>query len=179
MSSIRTLKNGVVKFHDAHDALYGVFSPLSPHPIVVRHRQYPSVHHYFLTERFKDSPVEDAILRAASVWELERIVKESEATGGYQRPDWNRVKIDVMLLGCYFKFRQNEAARRVLLSTDSKTLVDHTPTDDFWGDNGDGTGKNLLGVVLMAVRDRLTREKPSHDGKEASNARTTSRPTAD
>ncbi|EAN94027.1 hypothetical protein C3747_10g328 [Trypanosoma cruzi] len=151
------MNKGVVRFHDVHEVPYGVFSPLSPHPIVIRHKQYPSVHHYFLTERFRDAPVTAALRSATSVWELDRLVKEAERTGS-QREDWNRVKVDVMLLGNYMKFKQNEAVRSLLLETGDKLIIDHTTSDDFWGDRGDGSGKNLLGVILMAVRDRLRRE---------------------
>ncbi|KAH9580958.1 NADAR protein [Trypanosoma melophagium] len=151
------MNKGVVRFHDVHEVPYGVFSPLSPHPIVVRHKQYPSLHHYFLSERFSDSPLALAIQSATSVWELDRLVREAEKNG-FQREDWNRVKVDVMLLGNYMKFKQNDAARNLLLETGDRLIVDHTATDDFWGDRGDGTGKNILGIILMAVRERLQRE---------------------
>lgn len=150
-------KNSLVTFHDAHDPQYGVLSPLSPHPLVVRHQQYPSLHHYFLCERFAGSPAVAKLQNAASVWELERLVTEAEEQR-WQRADWNRVKIDAMLLGAYCKFKQNDGPRRVLLETEQAVLVDHTPLDDFWGDGGDGSGKNIMGVVLMAVRERLLRE---------------------
>lgn len=161
----------LVKFHEVHDPNYGILSPLSPHPVVVRHRQYPSLHHYFLCERFKDTPVEPQLQSAASVWELERIVREAEAKS-YQREDWNQVKIDVMLLGNYLKFKQNESPRKVLLETETKLLVNHTPTDDFWGDSGDGSGKNLLGVVLMSVRERLRREAAQEAKEQQSSSPT-------
>ncbi|ESL06429.1 hypothetical protein TRSC58_05898 [Trypanosoma rangeli SC58] len=154
------MSKSVVRFHDVHEVPYGAFSPLSPHPVVIRHKQYPSVHHYFLTERFRDTPAVAALQSATSVWELDRLVKEAERTSS-QRDDWNRVKVDVMLLGNYMKFKQNETIRSLLLETGDKLIVDHTPSDDFWGDRGDGTGKNLLGVILMAVRDRLRRETAS------------------
>lgn len=158
MSSKKGSRPTALKFHAVHEVPHGCFSPLFPLPLVVRHRQYPSLHHFFLCERFKGTPAEEGIQKAPSAWELERLVKEAEEQQ-FQQPDWNRVKVDVMLLGNYFKFKQNTAARRTLLETEDKVLVDHCPTDDFWGDAGDGTGKNLLGLCLMAVRSRLQREK--------------------
>lgn len=149
----------IVKFHDVNEAPYGCFSILSPHPIVVRHVQYPSLHHYFLCERYKASAVEEEIRAATSLWEVERIVKKAESQG-LQRDDWDRVKTDVMLLGTYYKFRQNLDAQVILLQTGAKTIVDHTSNDSFWGD-GDGTGKNLNGIILMATRKRLLLEEKS------------------
>jgi ribA/ribD-fused uncharacterized protein len=88
---------------------------------------------------------------------VDRVVRKAESQG-QQRDDWDRVKTDVMLLGCFYKFKQNLDAQVILLGTGSKTILDHTPSDGFWGDNGDGTGKNLLGVILMAVRKRLVQD---------------------
>ncbi|KPI87643.1 hypothetical protein ABL78_3300 [Leptomonas seymouri] len=147
-------KTNVVTYYEVHDPQYGLLSPLSPTPLVVRHVQYPSLHHYFLCERFKGSPAEQWISEATTVWALDRLVKSAEAEG-YQHSNWNKLKVDVMLLGTYLKFKQNEAARAVLLNTQSSVLLYHTATDDFWGDGGDGKGKNVLGVVTMAVRARL------------------------
>ncbi|HEY6175907.1 MAG TPA: NADAR domain-containing protein [Kofleriaceae bacterium] len=39
------------------------------------------------------------------------------------------------------------------------TLIEHTENDDFWGDGGDGSGRNELGRILMAVRQRLREEQ--------------------
>ncbi|CCW71246.1 unnamed protein product [Phytomonas sp. Hart1] len=157
----------IIKFHDVQDPIYGMLSPLSPHPVIIRHRQYPSLHHYFLCERFKDFSIEQRIQRATTTWELDRLVKEAEAKG-HQRAQWNRIKLDVMLLGTYFKFKQNEEPRKILLGTEQGVLVDHTVKDDFWGDNGNGTGKNLMGVTLMVVRDRLRREESHQSAVNAS-----------
>lgn len=145
----------LVKFHDVSDA-YGAFSPLSPHPLTVRHVVYQTLHHFALCERFKDSPFENEIRTAGSLWEVERIVRKADSQG-FQRPEWDRVKADVMLLGCYYKFRQNAEAGNLLQSTGAKTILFSSP-DDFWGDGNEGSGKNLLGVTLMAVRKRLAQE---------------------
>lgn len=144
----------LVRFHDVNDPVFGCFSVLSPHPITVRHVTYPSVHHFFLCERFKGTGVEQEILKASSLWEVDRQVRKGEISG-LQLENWDAMKADVMLLGNYYKFRQNQNALHTLLGTGHKILIDHTPADSFWGDGGDGTGKNLLGVILMAVRKRL------------------------
>jgi N-glycosidase YbiA len=147
----------VIKFHDVNEVPYGALSMLSPHPITVRHVTYPSVHHFFLCERFKGTGVEDEIRTATSLWEVDRQVRRGEANG-LQRDDWDRVKADVMLLATYYKFKQNPDACAVLTQTGQRPLVDHTPSDSYWGDGADGKGKNLLGVILMSVRKRLSHE---------------------
>lgn len=157
-TSSRMSKQGVIRFHDVHDTPYGCFSVLSPHPITVRHQRYPSVHHFFVCERFKGTPMEEELRTAGSLWEVDKLVKRAEGLN-LQREDWDRNKTDVMLLANYYKFKQNNDAQVILLQTGSKTIVDHTAADAFWGDGGDGSGKNLLGVILMAVRKRLLQDE--------------------
>lgn len=147
----------LAKFHDVNEVPHGVFSPLSPHPFVVRHVTYPSLHHFFLCERFKASPVDDEIRKASSLWEVDRLVRKAESQG-WQREDWDRVKADVMLLGCYYKMKHNPDVATVLQQTGQRTILYTHAQDDFWGDGGDGQGKNLLGVILMAVRKRIAHE---------------------
>ncbi len=33
--------------------------------------------------------------------------------------------------------------------------TEHTESDDYWGDGGDGRGRNRLGRILMEVREAL------------------------
>ena len=46
-------------------------------------------------------------------------------------------------------------------------LVEHTENDAFWGDGGDGGGRNELGRVLMAVRERLRSERDDQAGADS------------
>lgn len=55
------------------------------------------------------------------------------------------------------KFGQHPELRALLLATGSAELVEHTAIDTYWADGGDGSGKNMLGVLLMRVRDELCR----------------------
>ncbi|KAB0877808.1 NADAR family protein [Cronobacter muytjensii] len=50
------------------------------------------------------------------------------------------------------QFSQNIDARRLLLSTGNAELIEHTKNDRYWADGGDGTGKNMLGKILMETR---------------------------
>jgi hypothetical protein len=36
-------------------------------------------------------------------------------------------------------------------------LVEHTENDSYWADGGDSSGKNMLGKILMEVRDVLNK----------------------
>jgi ribA/ribD-fused uncharacterized protein len=53
------------------------------------------------------------------------------------------------------KFSQHSDLQTLLLETGEATLIEHTENDAYWGDGGDGKGKNKLGKILMKVRDEL------------------------
>ena len=71
------------------------------------------------------------------------------------RRDWKLVKVSVMREAPIAKFEQHPQLRDLLLSTADAKLVEHTERHDYWGDGGDGSGRNMLGQLLMEVRRRL------------------------
>ncbi len=74
------------------------------------------------------------------------------------RRDWESVKERVMMDALRAKFTQHEELTATLLGTGDALLVEHTANDDYWGDGGDGTGKNRLGVLLMRLRAELAEQ---------------------
>lgn len=74
------------------------------------------------------------------------------------RRDWEAVKDQVMLDALCAKFTQHDDLRVILLGTGDAKLVEHTVNDSYWGDGGDGSGKNRLGQLLMRLRDELRAE---------------------
>ena len=43
----------------------------------------------------------------------------------------------------------------MLIKTGDRKLVEHSPRDSYWGDGPDGKGLNMLGKLLMRVREWL------------------------
>lgn len=89
-----------------------------------------------------------------------------EASDERIRRIWDCNKYEIAKKGYYSKFEQHEDLKEYLLSTGDKILVFASPYDSVWGvkisaDNKDiynpekWQGKNLLGFVLMEVRDAL------------------------
>ncbi|MRR38310.1 DUF1768 domain-containing protein, partial [bacterium] len=52
---------------------------------------------------------------------------------------------------------QHPGLKSLLLSTGNSALVEHTRNDRYWGDGGDGSGRNRLGHLLMELREQLRR----------------------
>lgn len=76
------------------------------------------------------------------------------------RPDWNRVKLSVMMYGLREKFK-HPILRKKLLDTGSTVLVEgNTWGDTYWGVCG-GKGQNMLGQLLMKVREEI---RNAHQG---------------
>lgn len=72
---------------------------------------------------------------------------------------WDGVwAVEAMTHGCMMKFSQRQDCREWLIDTGDRMLVEHR-RDPIWGDNLDGTGRNLLGLILMTVRARVRDDK--------------------
>lgn len=77
------------------------------------------------------------------------------------RPDWEDVRLDVMLDVLRLKFGQNLPLAEMLLSTGDALLVEGNRWhDNFWGNCSCGRcsdipGLNHLGRALMQVREEL------------------------
>lgn len=71
------------------------------------------------------------------------------------RPDWERVRVDVMRIGIYRKFWDHPELAEKLLATGSAELIEgNTWGDTFWG-TCRGRGANILGKILMDMRELL------------------------
>ena len=138
-----------VRFYHS-DQPWGELSNFSRHSIYVSGRVWPTVEHYYQAQKFAGTPHEEAI-RCCQTPMLAK-VRSAALADQHRRQDWLSVKEAVMANGLRAKFGQHpDLATRLLMSGD-RLLVEHTRNDAYWGDGGDGTGKNRLGLLLMQVR---------------------------
>jgi ribA/ribD-fused uncharacterized protein len=141
----------VINFYSVN-AEYGEFSNFAPYPIELRGKTWPTSEHYFQAQKFEDRGDQEEIRVVKSPMIAARMGRDRKRK---LRRDWERVKIGVMREAVEAKFRQHDELRALLLATGDAKLVEHTENDDFWGDGGDGSGRNELGRILMAVRAAL------------------------
>lgn len=67
---------------------------------------------------------------------------------------WRSRSETVMMGTLALKYQQHPKLKDMLLATGSAYLVEHGK-DKYWGDGGDGMGRNKLGESLMRVREEL------------------------
>lgn len=73
--------------------------------------------------------------------------------------NWDEIKDQIMEIAVFAKFKQNKKLKDLLLSTGNAELVENSPRDYYWGIGKDGKGKNMLGKILMKVRELLKSDK--------------------
>jgi ribA/ribD-fused uncharacterized protein len=144
-------QRAIIQFYGTSDE-YGCFSNFACSWISLNGRSWPTVEHYFQAQKFAGTDFEEAIRQAKSPTIAKRLGRSRKFR---LRRDWERVKDAIMREAVLAKFTQHAELQTILLSTEDAVLVEHTRSDDYWGDGGDGHGKNKLGRILMSVRDEL------------------------
>jgi ribA/ribD-fused uncharacterized protein len=145
----------VIKFYKTGDD-YGCFSNFAAYPVYIDGKLWPTSEHYFQAQKFTGTPHEEAIRQANSPMIAARLGRDRSKG---LRADWYKVKDEIMLKAVREKFSQHEDIAEVLLGTGDALIVEHTGNDSYWGDGGDGRGKNMLGQILMQVREELKGRK--------------------
>ena len=151
-----------VTFYSAREQPYGCFSNFSAHPIALDGRRWPTSEHYFQAMKFWPHEVHVEAVRLAPTPKAAAEAGRSRARP--LRSDWEAVKDDVMRRAVLAKFEQHPDIARVLLSTGDEAIVEATTHDHHWGCGASGTGKNMLGVILVETREAL-RARAREGGK--------------
>jgi ribA/ribD-fused uncharacterized protein len=114
---------------------------------------WPTVEHYFQAQKFLDPTHRGRIRIAGSPG-------EAKLLGRTKRPkireDWNYIKDSIMRYAIKKKFLSSDFLYDYLLSTQGRELIEDSPTDYYWGCGAENDGLNMLGKLLMELRDSLT-----------------------
>lgn len=143
--------NDKIRLYKVNDH-YGVFSNFYKCGFFIDEKYWPTAEHYFQAQKFNDESLKEKIRQLASPMDAAKLGRDRNNP---IRHDWDSVKDNVMRFAVMEKFKQNDEARGILLATDKCLLVEHTKNDNYWGDGGDGSGKNMLGIILMETREKL------------------------
>lgn len=138
-----------IKFYKVND-LFGCFSNFAPFPVFIDGKLWPTSEHYFQAQKFHGSEFEEAIRKEPSPMKAALMGRDRKKQ---LRKDWDAIKDEVMYKAVQAKILQHETIRIELRNTLNAEIVEHTKNDNYWGDGGDGSGKNKLGKILMQIRD--------------------------
>ncbi|KAF9292566.1 hypothetical protein BGZ68_003472 [Mortierella alpina] len=135
---------------------YGEFSNFYYAPIFIDEddKPWPTTEHYFQAQKFVGAEV-DYVEQIRMADTPGSAAKMGRNRSWPLRPDWEQVKDDIMRKCVLAKFLQYPDLTKVLLGTGLRHLVEHTKNDRYWADGGDGKGKNMLGIILMEVREKI------------------------
>jgi len=172
----KAVRKPEIHFYRSNEKPYGVFSNLHRTPVTFEDQVFPTAEHAYQAGKAAKPAVRDWILSAPSP-----ALVAMAAHGLYTWdivPTWSKIKFDRMRGVLRAKFSQHPALRDLLLSTGNARLVEVGTTDNavnrLWGEVN-GKGKNMLGVLLMEVRDELRRAdatlpKPAAEPKPTKRA---------
>jgi len=141
----------VIQFYSVVEK-YGKFSNFAPYPIILDGKSWPTSEHYFQAAKLLDEKDRESVRKCRDPRHAARIGRDRKRK---LRRDWESAKIEIMRKAVWAKFTQHEDLRDLLISTCDAKLIEHTENDSFWGDGGDGKGKNMLGRILMDTREKL------------------------
>ncbi|MCW8333794.1 GTP cyclohydrolase II [Vibrio paucivorans] len=145
-----------ILFYEPFDS-NGFLSNFYPSKIKIDDVSWPTSEHYYQAQKFISAELQQEILSAETpdiAFELSRKY-ELDA-----RADWYDIRVQVMEKIVKEKFYQNPQLAHYLVNTGDRDLKEHSHKDAFWGDGGDGKGQNILGKILMQVRQELQQQSP-------------------
>ncbi|HEY9638021.1 MAG TPA: NADAR family protein [Coleofasciculaceae cyanobacterium] len=131
---------------------YGCFSNFSPHGFELDGMYWSTSEHYFQAQKFVGTPHADQIREVKTPKDAAKMGRDRNRP---LRSDWEQVKDEIMRQAVLHKFETHQDIREVLLLTGNELIVENSPIDYYWGCGKDGTGKNMLGLILMEVRGLL------------------------
>ena len=116
---------------------------------------YPTNEHFFQAMKTLDIETRKAIAAAPTPGAAKRMGRHVAL-----RPDWEKIKVDVMRLGLILKFTDAELAEKLIATGDEELVEGNWWHDNTWGnchctECSRKGGRNLLGMLLMEVRKEL------------------------
>lgn len=153
-----------VRFYRASEKPYGAFSNLYRREIVFEGETFATSEHAYQAGKARKPEVKAWLMSAPSPALL-----AMAAHGLYYwdvAPGWSKTKFGRMRAVLRAKFDQHPDLTALLLSTGSARLVESATVDNevnrLWGEVN-GQGRNMLGEMLMELRETLRSEQAPTD----------------
>lgn len=128
-------------------------------PVVLDGERYASVEHLYQASRFPNHPERRALVLAEPT-PLGAKKRARRAQPAETRDDWDHMKASIMATCLRLKAEQHVRFRKLLQSTGDQVLIEESTRDDWWGaipvNDTELEGRNVLGLLLMELRDEFT-----------------------
>lgn len=134
---------------------YGYLANYSPHGFYKDEIYYPTVEHYYQSEKFADPEIKHIIITARTPKEASQIGRSRELK---RKDNFKNQKLAVMYAGILEKFRQHPDIRSKLIETRNEEIREMTVKESYWGVGPKLDGENHIGIILMAVREQLKKD---------------------
>jgi ribA/ribD-fused uncharacterized protein len=150
------------------------FSQWWPCQFTVAGQKYASAEQFMMAGKarlFGDDSMLEQILASEDPKKAKALGRKVQ---GFNEARWAAVRFELVTLGNFAKFGQDQTLKAYLLGTGSDILVEASPVDTIWGiglarddvrakNPRRWRGKNLLGFALTRVRAILRGELPEPD----------------
>lgn len=146
------MAKSIIKFYSALGE-HGYMSNFSKHSFVVNGERWKTSEHYYQAQKYTNNRHRYSEIKNQKTPAL--AAKLGRDKSFPIREDWEFVKDQIMFDAISAKFEQNPDIKAKLLGTEGAHLVEDSLIDYYWGCGKNGTGKNMLGVLLMLLRDKL------------------------
>ncbi|KAJ3010441.1 hypothetical protein HKX48_007398 [Thoreauomyces humboldtii] len=148
----------VIKFFDKDERYYSFTNFARGYEINdADHGTFKLAEHMYQAMKFCGNPLVFGFVRAADgprdAFNMVHYYQQ------YVLTDWEDHCLEEMFRVVRLKFKQHARLRKLLDNTAPPELVEANPEDYFWGEGADGSGENMLGRILMAIRDHPTRKR--------------------
>ena len=143
---------------ETDDAVYffsPAFDPLnnySAHAVEIWGKVFPTAEHAYQWKKFLSAApgVAEQIFQARSAEAAGKIASTNKSK---ILPAWHDEKVAVMEKIFRAKLEQHDDVRDALTRTGTRTIIENSPVDSFWGAGPNGNGQNMIGKLWMKIRD--------------------------
>lgn len=159
----RYARGEVVVVYKTKDEFGGLSNMASGYTLLVNGVRILTTEALYQACRFPDLPeVQRLIIAQTSPMTAKMRSKPYRAQ---TRSDWDEIRFKVMRWCLRVKLAQNfDEFGRLLLATRDRQIVEQSRKDDYWGaklrDDETLVGQNVLGRLLMELRERLRQQDP-------------------
>ena len=155
MSESKGLLNNSIKFYRANGK-YGFLSNLYKEPVFFEGKWWDTAEHAYQFGKFRDKEIAEWVMSAPKP-HLVSVVGHGIFAFDIT-PNWSKIKVERMKNILHSKFSLNQELKKKLIETEDSILIENSKTDNFWGIGPKFKGKNMLGKLLMEIREKLQME---------------------